>query len=188
MEEISQILQMKQALYPLSCVDGPTLILKIWILYWKKRLYFQNKSLSLSINVQRKTFSAVDVHMLCRAEWAGRLQCFKIHYKEDKEVLWSILRVCRDGRSGVEIFQNKNLKDLAEVSDCGTMQVFFIILKPVPYRWEASRDEVEDPNTWRRGRDWRLSNVGNVKRYFFKLWMVCHVIIQTSTLERYMIV
>lgn len=61
--------------------------------------------------------------------------------------LWSILRVCRDGRSGVEVLQNKNLKNLAEVLNCGAVQVLLVVLKPVPHRREAGRDEVQDPDT-----------------------------------------
>lgn len=61
--------------------------------------------------------------------------------------LRGILRVRRDGGSGVEVLQNENLHDLVEVLDGGAVQVLLVVVKRVPHGREGGGDEVEDPHT-----------------------------------------
>lgn len=55
--------------------------------------------------------------------------------------------VCRDGGSGVEVLQNKNLQDLVEVLNSGAIQVLLVVIKRVPHGREGGGDEVEDAHT-----------------------------------------
>lgn len=54
---------------------------------------------------------------------------------------------CRNNRPGVEVFQNKNLQDLVEVLNGGTVQVLLVVTEGVPHGREGGRDKVEDVYT-----------------------------------------
>lgn len=63
-----------------------------------------------------------------------------------------ILGACGNSWSDVEILQNKNLQDLVQVLNGGSVQVLLVVLKSVPNGGEGGGDEVEDVDTWRRQR------------------------------------
>lgn len=68
--------------------------------------------------------------------------------------LGGILWIWRNGGSGAEVLQNKNLQDLIEVLNSGTVQVLLVVIKRVPHRRKGGGDKVKDPNTWQRGTLW----------------------------------
>lgn len=55
-----------------------------------------------------------------------------------------ILGACGNSRSDVEVLQNKNLQDLVQVLNGGSVQVLLVVVKSVPNGGEGGRDEVED--------------------------------------------
>lgn len=59
------------------------------------------------------------------------------------KILWA----CSNSGSGVEVLQNKNLQDLVEVLNGGTVQILLVVIKSVPDRGEGGGDEVEDVDT-----------------------------------------
>lgn len=63
------------------------------------------------------------------------------------DFLPSILRACSNGGSGVEVLQNKNLQDLVQVLNGGTVQVLLVVIKSVPNSGKGGGDEVEDVDT-----------------------------------------
>lgn len=72
--------------------------------------------------------------------------------------LRGILWVWRDGGSGVEVLQNKNLQDLVEILNGGAIQVLLVVIKHVPHGRERGGDKVEDTYTWQRGTGWGSHN------------------------------
>lgn len=58
-----------------------------------------------------------------------------------------ILWACGNSRSDVEVLQNKNLQDLGEVLNGGSVQVLLVVVKSVPDGGEGGGDEVEDVDT-----------------------------------------
>lgn len=63
--------------------------------------------------------------------------------------LGGTLWIWRNGGSGAEVLQNKNLQDLIEVLNSGTVQVLLVVIKRVPHRGKGGGDKVKDPNTCR---------------------------------------
>lgn len=62
------------------------------------------------------------------------------------KILWA----CSNSGSGVQVLQNKNLQDLVQVLNGGTVQVLLVVIKSVPNGGERGGDEVEDVDTWQR--------------------------------------
>lgn len=46
----------------------------------------------------------------------------------------------------VEVLKNKDLQDLVEVADGGSIQVLLAVVKGVPHRRKRSRNEMENPD------------------------------------------
>lgn len=58
-----------------------------------------------------------------------------------------ILRACSNSGPGIEVLQNKDLQDLVQVLNGGTVQVLLVVIKSVPNGGEGGGDEVKDVDT-----------------------------------------
>lgn len=92
-------------------------------------------------------------------------------------VLWQCLEIIlwrwRDSGSGVQVLQNKNLHDLVEVLNGGTIQVLLVVVERVPHGGEGRRDEVEDPNAWHiTGTEWG-SPTEQQHNVSSQMWWLC---------------
>lgn len=44
----------------------------------------------------------------------------------------------------VQVLEDKDLQDLAEIADGGTIQILLVVIEGVPHRRKGSRNEVEN--------------------------------------------
>lgn len=70
--------------------------------------------------------------------------CVDIEAAPNMVILPKILWACCNSGSGVEVLQNKNLQDLVQVLNGGTVQVLLVVIESVPNGGEGGGDEVED--------------------------------------------